>query len=123
MEHRQQSQSEIVSHIKGLENVHCVLNDPDDARSFCAELFGPPAHTDGEWSEFKIAGLDFAVTKGESPKFVITFKADRLDELRKLLEQKLSATLPIEHGDYGDYIEVSPAEGFCLHFFEAKKRG
>lgn len=122
MQHPRQSKSEIVSFIKGLENVHCALDDPGPARDFYSRLFGPPAHTDGEWSEFKVAGFDFAVTAEKRAKFVITFRAQRLEKLRRLLEARLSMHLSIQHGDYGDYLEVCPAEGFCLHFFEAKAR-
>ena len=122
MQHPQPSQSEIVSHITGIENVHCVLTDPEQTREFYAELFGPPSHMDGDWSEFKISGFDFAVTRGENARFVITFKVKELGELRELLEEKLSTRLPIQHGDYGDYVEVCPEQGFCLHFFEAKER-
>lgn len=122
MEHRQPLQSEIFSHIEGLENVHCVLKDPGKARDLYSDLFGSPSHTDGDWSEFKISGFDFAVTAGKRPKFVMTFRVDGLNELRGLLEQKLSIALPVEHGDYGDYVEVCPEEGFCVHFFELRKR-
>lgn len=122
MQHPQPSQSEIISHIKGIENVHCVLPDPRKTLEFNTRLFGPPSHTDGDWSEFKISGFDFAVTRGESTKFVITFKVKGLGELCELLEERLAARLSIQHGDYGDYVEVCPGNGFCLHFFEAKKR-
>lgn len=120
MEHRRPLQSDVLSYIKGLENVHCVLRDPGKAREFYTDLFGMPSHTDGAWSEFKISGFDFAVTSGDKPKFIITFKVERLDQLRELLEQKLSIALSLEHGDYGDYVEVCPGEGFCVHFFQSK---
>lgn len=123
MPHQQPLPSEIVAHIKGIENVHCVVDDPREVRDFYASLFGAPAHIDGEWSEFKIAGFDFAVTAGEKRKFVITFKVERLAELCGLIEAKLSTRLTIQRGEYGDYVEVCPGEGFCLHFFEAKKSG
>lgn len=122
MQHQQPLPFEIISHIKGIENVHCVVDDPRKVRDFYAALFGEPAHTDGEWSEFKIAGFDFAVTAGDKRKFVITFKVERLAELHALLESRLSTRLTIQHGEYGDYVEVCPPDGYCLHFFEAKKR-
>lgn len=122
MQHQQQSQSEISAYVRGLDNVHCVLQDPSRARDFYANLFGPPQHTDGEWSEFKIAGFDFAVTAGERAKYVITLKVERLVQLHRLLEERMAEHLEIQHGDYGDYVEVCPSEGFCLHFFEARKK-
>ncbi len=121
MQHRQPLQSEIASYIRGVENVHCALPAPGKARELYEMLFGPPAHQDGEWSEFKISGFDFAVTLSENTRFVITFKVERLTELCVLLEESLSTTLAINHGDYGDYVEVCPGEGFCIHFFEARK--
>lgn len=122
MQYPPQSQSEIACFIKGLENVHCVLENPQSVRDFYSRLFGPPGYTDGEWSELKIAGFDFAVTAGKTKKFVITFKAERLEELRPLLEAVMSLSLPVQRGDYGDYIEICPADGFCMHFSEAKPR-
>lgn len=111
-----------MSHIKGVENIHCVLDEPSPARVFYEELFGPPAHVDGDWSELKIAGFDFAVTSGNGQKFVITFKVQNLHGLRAKLEQKLSGGVEIQQGEYGDFVEVCPKDGFCIHFFEAKKK-
>ncbi len=122
MQYRQPSQSEIISHIKGLENVHCALEEPTPAKEFYASLFGAPAHVDGDWSEFKVSGFDFAVTYGKPKKFVITFKVEGLEELRSKLERLLSLPLVIKHGEYGNYVEVCPSDGFCLHFFESKKK-
>lgn len=122
MQRQQRLPSEIRSFIRGLENVHCVLEDPAGARDFYARIFGPPQHRDGTWSEFKIPGFDFAVTAGSPPQLVITFKVERIGELAALLEEEFSRAFPVQHGSYGDFLEVSPAEGFALHFFEAKKR-
>ncbi len=122
MEPQPPSPSDILTHIKGVENVHCVLPESESARHLYRKLFGPPAHTDGDWTEFKPGGFELAVTSGHSQKFVITFKTDRLDELRPKLETLLSRELEILHGDYGDYLEVCPDQGFCIHFFESHAR-
>ena len=122
MQHQPQLQSDILKFITGIENVHCAVNDAGNAREFYSKLFGPPQHEDGSWSEFKIAGLDIAVTVGSKPMFVITFTVEKLMELRSLLEERLSKKLQIQRGDYGDYLEVCPEEGFCLHFFEPKTK-
>ena len=129
MPHQPQLQSEMdargvlnLKYITGIENVHCVVSDAGKARDFYSQIFGSPQHEDGSWSEFKIAGLDIAVTGGNKNKFVITFTVEKLGELRAILESKIAGKLEIQHGDYGDYVEVCPNEGFCLHFFESKKK-
>lgn len=115
--------SDILPYITGIENVHCELSNHLVAREFYAKLFGPPAHTDGDWSEFKPAGFDFAVTSGIHDKFVITFKVVHLEELRARLLELFTIDLETKHGDYGRYLELCPGEGFCIHFFEALPRG
>ena len=122
MPHRQQLQSEIISYIKGIENVHCVVSDPDKVGEFWAGLLGKPKHQDGAWSEFTIGGLDVAVTGGVTPKSVITFKVENLSALRSVLHDKGYPVTEIQHGEYGDFVEVSPDEGFAFHFFEPKKK-
>ncbi len=120
MQHQPQLQSEIIKHITGVENVHCCVSDPEKTREFYSALFGLPQHEDAPWSEFKVGGLDIAVTYGTKPKFVVTFRVDKLAELRNLLASALSAKIDIQNGEYGDYVEVCPDEGFCIHFFEPK---
>lgn len=122
MPHRQQLQSEISSYIKGIENVHWVVKDSGKTRDFCIGLFGEPKHQDGSWSEFAIAGLDVAVTGGEAPKSVITFRVENLAGLHLLLKDKGYPVTDIQHGAYGDFAEVSPDEGIAFHFFEPKKK-
>ena len=120
MQHQQQLQSEILKHIIAVENVHCSVSDPGKTRELYSLLFGTPKHEDGSWSEFNVAGLDIAITHGTEPRFVITFRIDELAQFRELLASLLSAEPEIRHGDYGDYIEVCPDEGYCIHFFDPK---
>lgn len=112
MQRQRQLQSDIIKYITGVENVHCFVSDPEKARKLYSLLFGPPQHEDGSWSEFKVGGLDVAVTLGARPKFVITFTVEKLVDLQSLLASKLSAGLEIRHGDHGDYIEVCPKKAF-----------
>ncbi|HQT92609.1 MAG TPA: hypothetical protein PL001_11355, partial [Candidatus Kryptobacter bacterium] len=98
------------------------MKDPSKARDFCIGLFGEPKHQDGSWSEFAIAGLDVAVTGGEAPKSVITFRVENLAGLHSLLKDKGYPLTDIQHGAYGDFAEVSPDEGIAFHFFEPKKK-
>jgi len=121
MQHPPQLHSEILKHITGLENVHCTVTDPGKVRKFYTKLFGSPQNQDGSWPEYKIAGLDFAVTFGSQPKFVVTFTVGEIESLRSKLENEIRTKVAIKHGDYGNYIEICPEEGFCIHFFEPKK--
>jgi hypothetical protein len=122
MPHPQQLQSEIIPYIKGIENVHCVVGDSGKTRGFWTGLFGEPKHQDGTWSEFSIGGLDVAVTGGAAAKSVITIRVENLAGLHSLLKDKGYPVTGIQHGDYGDFAEVSPDEGFAFHFFEPKNK-
>ncbi len=122
MQHLRQLQSEIARHIKGVENVHSAVANPDRLAEFYAALFGSPKHQDGTWSEFEVADLDIAVTAGSSGRSVITFRVEDLPSLHSLLEGGGFPVTGIQRGEYGDYVELSPGEGFVFHFFEPKKK-
>ncbi len=122
MPHPQQLQSEIARYIKGIENVHCVVSDPGRVKDFWTGLFGDPRHQDGPWSEFLIGGLEMAVTGGASARSVVTFRVENLAGLHSILKGSGFPVTDIQHGEYGDFAEVSPEEGFVFHFFEPKKK-
>lgn len=122
MPHLPLLQSDIRKFITGVENVHCTFPDPDRAKDSLTSLFGPAEHVDGSWTEFKVAGLDVAVTSASETKFVITFTVERLEELRDVLIERKLAEPQLQTGDYGNFIEISPEKGFFIHFFEPKKK-
>ncbi|MGC8594911.1 MAG: hypothetical protein ACP5US_05350 [Candidatus Kryptoniota bacterium] len=121
-QHRRQSHSNLIDFVSGLENIHFSSDGREIVLNKLVSLFGEPSSSSAEWTEFKIKGLDLAVTNFSELKVVITLRVSDIRGVHEILSRRLKSVGDIQKGEYGRYIEIVLTDFLYIHFFEPKKK-